>query len=164
LTRHKAASQNPDEEAGSVELVNIVNCAREESRDGPDEQTPRERLPWTISITGGTSNQADHERGSKSNDIGIAHFNLSEAEVFCDDIVKQGWKRVPGGVSMESGNNSICTYHDQNANKNPNHEKKNTRPYLLTGLRTGMERAFWFIGLISGDFQRSEILNPILGI
>lgn len=42
------------------------------------------------------------------------------------------------------------TYHDQNANMKPNHEKKKTRPYLLTGLKMGTERAFWLMGLTSG--------------
>jgi hypothetical protein len=34
------------------------------------------------------------------------------------------------------------TYHDQNAMKKPRYEKKNTRPYLLMGFKTGMEVAF----------------------
>lgn len=47
------------------------------------------------------------------------------------------------------------TYHDQNAMKNPNHEKKKTLPYLLTGLKTGMDLALWFTGLSSGLRQRT---------
>ena len=41
-------------------------------------------------------------------------------------------------------------YHAQKAIMKPNHEKKKTRPYMLMGLKKGMERAFRLIGLISG--------------
>jgi len=54
-----------------------------------------------------------------------------------------------------------CTNQAQNEMKNPHQEKKNTRPYLLTGLRTGIERAFLLIGLMAGAFQRTE--TPIFG-
>jgi hypothetical protein len=39
----------------------------------------------------------------------------------------------------------ICgedAYHDQNAMKKPRYEKKKTRPYLFTGLKTGIDLAF----------------------
>jgi hypothetical protein len=39
---------------------------------------------------------------------------------------------------------------------NPNQAKKNTRPYLSTGLRIGIERALPLTGLISGAAQREE--------
>lgn len=35
-----------------------------------------------------------------------------------------------------------CTYQDQKAMKKPRYEKKKTLPYLLTGLKTGMDFAF----------------------
>lgn len=38
----------------------------------------------------------------------------------------------------------------------PNHEKKKTRPYTSKGFRTGIERAFRLIGLVSGADQRYE--------
>lgn len=41
--------------------------------------------------------------------------------------------------------------------KNPNHEKKNTLPYLLTGFKTGILRAFWLIGLIVGALHKLDI-------
>jgi tRNA1(Val) A37 N6-methylase TrmN6 len=44
-------------------------------------------------------------------------------------------------------------YHDQNAMKKPNHEKKNTRPYLFMGLRTGIDLAHSLLtekGMMSG--------------
>lgn len=50
-------------------------------------------------------------------------------------------------VRVKRGGNA---YHDRKAIMKPNQEKKNVRPYLSTGLRTGMERAFLLIGLISG--------------
>ena len=53
-------------------------------------------------------------------------------------------------------------YQDQNASKKPNHEKKNTRPYWLTGFKTGIDRAFLVIGLTSGLLQRSAGLKTIL--
>lgn len=43
----------------------------------------------------------------------------------------------------------------------PNQEKKNVRPYLSTGLRTGMERAFLLIGLISGAAHNWETAKGI---
>lgn len=57
----------------------------------------------------------------------------------------------------------LSTHHDQKAIKNPNHEKKKTRPYLLTGFRAGIERAFWLMGLISGCAHRYEALKPMIG-
>lgn len=45
---------------------------------------------------------------------------------------------------------------------NPNQAKKNTLPYLLAGLRIGIERAFPLTGFISGACQRVATLNPIL--
>jgi len=50
--------------------------------------------------------------------------------------------------------------HDRNATKKPSHEKKNVRPYLLNGLRTGTDLAFLLMGLISGALQRWWGLNP----
>jgi hypothetical protein len=40
--------------------------------------------------------------------------------------------------------------------KNPNHEKKNTRPYMFTTLNTGIDLALWFTGLTSGASQRTD--------
>jgi hypothetical protein len=58
-------------------------------------------------------------------------------------VAYQRWKRVPGKCKQEWGI-KVCgvSYHDQNAMKKPMYEKKNTRPYLLTGLKTGIDRAF----------------------
>jgi hypothetical protein len=54
------------------------------------------------------------------------------------------------------------SYHDQNAMKNPRYEKKKTLPYLSTGLKTGMDFAFFEIGLISGALQSCLSSNPML--
>lgn len=56
-------------------------------------------------------------------------------------------------------------YQAQKAIMKPNHEKKNTRPYMLRMLSAGIARAFLLIGLISGALYRSEnlMLTPILG-
>jgi hypothetical protein len=43
----------------------------------------------------------------------------------------------------------------------PSHEKKKTRPWRSTGLKTGTERAFLLTGLRTGARQRSEALKPI---
>lgn len=51
------------------------------------------------------------------------------------------------------------TNQDQKAIKKPHQEKKNTLPYLLKGLRTGIDRAFPLTGLISGACQSVWILN-----
>jgi hypothetical protein len=48
--------------------------------------------------------------------------------------------------------------------KKPRYEKKKTRPYLLTGLKTGMDFAFFEIGLISGALQSCFNSNPMLVI
>jgi hypothetical protein len=53
-------------------------------------------------------------------------------------------------------------YHDQKAIKKPIHEKKKTRPYWLTGLKTGMDLAFLLYGLSSGAAQSLLIVKPIL--
>ena len=55
------------------------------------------------------------------------------------------------------------THHDKKAIMNPSHAKKKTRPYLLKGLRTGIDRAFPLTGLISGACQRVATLNPMVG-
>ena len=44
----------------------------------------------------------------------------------------------------------------------PNQEKKNTRPYMLIGLKKGIERAFRLIGFTSGASHRTEILNAMM--
>ncbi len=46
-----------------------------------------------------------------------------------------------------------CAYQDQNATKKPNHAKKKTRPYMLTGFRPGIERALRLTGLTTGAFH-----------
>ena len=53
----------------------------------------------------------------------------------------------------------FAAHHDQKAMKNPNQEKKNTRPYLLTGLNTGIDRALWLTGFSSGADQSTESGN-----
>lgn len=55
-------------------------------------------------------------------------------------------------------------YHAQNEIMNPNQEKKNTRPYMLTTLSIGTVLAFLLTGLIVGAFTRSENVkgSPIL--
>ncbi len=55
-------------------------------------------------------------------------------------------------------------YQAQKAIMNPNHEKKNTRPYMLMGLKKGIDRAFRLIGFTSGADQRSESLNPMMTV
>ena len=59
---------------------------------------------------------------------------------------------------LTSGGN---VYHAQNAIMNPNQEKKKTRPWGSTGLRTGTLRAFLLTGLSTGGRQRSENLKPM---
>lgn len=54
------------------------------------------------------------------------------------------------------------TYHDQKATKKPNHAKLNTRPYMLMGLKTGIERALRLTGLMSGAFHSRAGLKPMV--
>lgn len=61
-------------------------------------------------------------------------------------------------VIVISGGNA---YHDQKAMKNPHHEKKNTLPYWLTGLKTGIDLALRLIGLTSGADQSTEMGNMV---
>jgi hypothetical protein len=56
------------------------------------------------------------------------------------------------------------TYQDQKAMKKPIHEKKKTRPYLLTGLKTGIDLAFLLYGLRSGAAQSLFTAKPIVKI
>jgi hypothetical protein len=51
------------------------------------------------------------------------------------------------------------TYHERNAIMKPDQEKKNVRPYLSSGLRTGIERAFLLIGFTFGAAHRCETLK-----
>lgn len=62
-----------------------------------------------------------------------------------------------GAVSeIDMKTSADLPYHDQNATINPNHEKKKVRPYVVdTGLRNGIDRALWLIGLTSGARQSS---------
>lgn len=62
---------------------------------------------------------------------------------------------------MVMGNRGGTAYHDQKAIMKPNHEKKKTLPYLLNGLRIGIDRALPLTGLISGACQRVAMLNPM---
>lgn len=62
---------------------------------------------------------------------------------------------------MVRDNNGGKAYQDQKAIKKPNQEKKKTLPYLLKGLRIGMERAFPLTGLISGACQSVWTLNMV---
>ena len=50
----------------------------------------------------------------------------------------------------------------QKATKKPNHAKKNTRPYTLTGFKPGIERAFLFMGLTIGALHRVVISNILM--
>jgi hypothetical protein len=52
-------------------------------------------------------------------------------------------------------------YQDQKAMKKPSQEKKKTRPYLLRGFSTGIERAFPLRGLSSGADQRRLSVKAI---
>jgi hypothetical protein len=40
----------------------------------------------------------------------------------------------------------------------------NTLPYLLIGLRIGIERAFPLTGLMSGACQSEAMLKPMIGV
>ena len=61
-------------------------------------------------------------------------------------------------MSLRSGGKA---YHDKNAIRKPNHEKKNTLPYMLNGLSTGMDSAFMLIGLTFGARHKDVISKPI---
>ena len=50
-------------------------------------------------------------------------------------------------------------YQDQNATKKPNHEKKNTRPYMLITLKKGIERALWLTGFTAGALKSTPRSN-----
>ena len=52
-------------------------------------------------------------------------------------------------------------YQDQNAIKKDHHERRKTRPYILNGLKMGMDWALLLTGLIFGARQRSAISKPM---
>jgi len=64
-------------------------------------------------------------------------------------------------AEMTSGRSGGKAYHDQNAIMKPNHEKKNTRPYMLNGLRAGILLAFLLTGFTRGAFH-SDVTPTIL--
>jgi len=70
-------------------------------------------------------------------------------------------KHTYGTLVNAATRDSNVTDQERNATKNPDHEKKKVRPYLLIGLRTGIERALWLMRLTSGASQRCEALKPI---
>lgn len=166
LARHKAAAQDADEEATSVQLVDVVYCAREEGGNGANQKTSCKCVSWPESVTRRTSDQADQKCCTQSDDVGVGHLDLGDFEVFLDDIVEQRWKGVPvWDVSSSSVATwcaqSVITHQDQKANRKPNQEKKKTRPYLFTGFKTGTDRAFLVMGLTSGLLQRRERRKPM---
>lgn len=61
-------------------------------------------------------------------------------------------------TSLRSGGKA---YHDQNAIMKPNHEKKNTLPYMLIGLKAGMDSAFKLTGLTFGARHKAVIAKAI---
>ena len=61
-------------------------------------------------------------------------------------------------TSLRSGGKA---YHDQNAIMKPNHEKKNTLPYMLIGLSAGMDSAFKLTGFNFGARHKVVISKPI---
>jgi len=61
-------------------------------------------------------------------------------------------------TSLRSGGKA---YHDQNAIMKPNHEKKNTLPYMLIGLSAGMDSAFKLTGLNFGARHKVAISKAI---
>jgi hypothetical protein len=46
----------------------------------------------------------------------------------------------------------------------PNHEKKNTLPYMLIGFKAGIDLAFLDTGLTSGALKRIKGSKPIFAI
>jgi hypothetical protein len=57
-------------------------------------------------------------------------------------------------ISSDTAEKRYCTYHERKAIMKPDQEKKNVRPYLLSGLRIGIERAFLLIGFTCGAAHR----------
>ena len=52
-------------------------------------------------------------------------------------------------------------YQLQKATKNPHHESKKTRPYMLRGFKAGIDFALWLTGLISGALHSEAIEGGI---
>jgi hypothetical protein len=55
------------------------------------------------------------------------------------------------------------TYQLQKATRKPNQENVKTRPYTLTGFRTGIDLALWLAGLTSGARQSSVMSTIVRG-
>lgn len=96
--------------------------------------------------------------------------NVSEDALLIGYIHKCGDNHTNGGnaylslLERHQHCKSGYTHHDQNAMKNPRYEKKNTLPYLFTGLKIGIDFAFLLIGLISGALHSCLSSNPIVWI
>jgi hypothetical protein len=77
---------------------------------------------------------------------------LTHLEIPFDGEGQEWWEGIPSFCqrAMSQFDTTKQIYHERKAIRKPNQEKKNVRPYLLMGFRTGIERAFLLMGLISG--------------
>lgn len=114
-------------------------------------------------------------RSSEGENIRIGDLILCEFQVFLNrerqlwqdqryalGFLKNGWvipmveKRTMTfrDVSTIVFKTKVSLLTNQKATKNPNHEKVNTRPYILKGFKAGMDRALRLTGLTTGALQR----------
>jgi hypothetical protein len=64
--------------------------------------------------------------------------------------------------AMTSDKSGGKAYHDQKAIMKPNQEKKNTLPYMLKGLRAGIDLAFLLTGFTNGACHRVAGENMVV--
>jgi len=81
---------------------------------------------------------------------------LTHLEVLLDGEGQEWWEGIPSFCqpSISQFDKMKQIYHERKAIRKPNQEKKNVRPYLLMGFKTGIERAFLLMGLIFGALHK----------
>ncbi|EGX94031.1 hypothetical protein CCM_02302 [Cordyceps militaris CM01] len=166
LARHKRGPEHPQEEARRVQPAGAAHERRQPDRQAPDEQQPDEDAPRPKQVAQRARGEPQQERGHEGDNVGVGHLHVGEVQVLFDGDGEERRERVPvrgfdmlvgRRVAAEGGRDT--PYQAQKASMKPIQEKKKTRPYMSTGLRTGMLRAFLLTGHTSGAAQRAEKLK-----
>ena len=95
MARHKASTQDSDEETQSIKLMNVVCSAREERRDRANEEASCEGPSRSEAIASRSGHESDEQRSDKGDDVGVLDLDGRKSYVFGDDIVEQWWERIP---------------------------------------------------------------------
>jgi hypothetical protein len=163
LTRHEGTSKNAHEEAQCSQARSVPDQTRHCCWDGTREKDDDVCPSWPKLVAKRTCNESYDQSASQRSDVRVGDLGPREVKILSDGHAEEWWKGIPGHIVSVLLSSKLLvlfyTHHDQKAMKNPHHEKKNTRPYLSTGLKTGMLRALRLTGLSVGAFQSTETGN-----